>query len=687
MRVLDTHTGQFEDINPKRNIAYAILSHTWDPEGEQTYQKLRKIQKRYAPSDDSSSDEDNSSRRQLRARALPPPTSDEPLLSPIWNYRELSPKIREACRVARENGYRYIWIDSCCIDKTSSSELSESINSMYQWYARADVCYAFLPDVPTEEDHQRRGSHFRKSRWFRRGWTLQELIAPLDVRFLSVEWTFVGSKESLADIIVEITKIHHNALLNIEPLEEFSVAQRLSWAARRETTRAEDRAYSLLGIFDINMPTLYGEGQRAFRRLQEEIMRRTPDQSLFAWTDLGSPLDLVCLLNDANIKDIQVRLWRRSVSFLPPFCHFYKRCSSIEALSHDEVARRLQLQPMDLPARRYEFTPYGISVQLPVISFLDFFPSGYVSPYSDIPLSQWYLVILGCGHENFNGHLFARICYTQSQGSSVELLYSGMIVRPSRCELLALSPAAITRFRASGGQISIKTLYTPQPERVQGVRYIVHWKRHETIKLVLQKKMREALSAQGYTATLRSPDHAHPRTHLVTLSHDTHTIFIDCQHTLEERDDDGQRLTIEVHVKTSGPFLQDIPGDPRFLRANDLVTGMLWEDQIRWRNELPVQDVLLTDIAGGPAALTVRLGLTFARTNHYFLRIELKTADPGLAHAPVAGIEDGLDGRPGSSYGPVRAVGRVENVGIGTIAARDRIPGPGPGGGHRRWTL
>ena len=339
MRLLDTWTGQFVEQDPRNpETKYAILSHTWDPEGEQAHQDLRNIQRRHAPNcqrreglhsaqDDPPSlgfvEPDRSGPSPLPCSASPvhdmsptshtsaqdtlssaPSASQPPLiqssmtpavsslgthleppdtsLSPLWNDLELSPKIREACRVARENGHRYIWIDSCCIDKTSSSELSEAINSMYQWYAHAVVCFAFLADVPAGEDHKKKASRFRRSRWFTRGWTLQELIAPIYVRFVCKEWTFIGSKHTMADLVSEITGIGYNALLHVEPLRDFSVAQRLSWSAKRETTRVEDRAYSLLGIFYINMPTLYGEGQRAFRRLQEEILRRIPDQTLFA---------------------------------------------------------------------------------------------------------------------------------------------------------------------------------------------------------------------------------------------------------------------------------------------------------------------------------------------------------------------------------------------------------------------
>ena len=137
---------------------------------------------------------------------------------------------------------------------------------MYHWYSRAEMCYAYLADVPPD-DHD--FCDFRQSQWFKRGWTLQELIAPLNVTFLSDDWTGAGTKATLGRVIEEITGIPAKALVHAETLDSFSVAQRLSWAARREATRVEDRAYSRLGTFDMNMPTLYGEGERAFRQLQE----------------------------------------------------------------------------------------------------------------------------------------------------------------------------------------------------------------------------------------------------------------------------------------------------------------------------------------------------------------------------------------------------------------------------------
>ena len=185
--------------------------------------------------------------------------------------------------------YNWIWIDTCCVDKTSSAELSEAINSMYAWYQGASMCIAYLQDVPdpTSIGPQSEDSHtmimFRSSRWFTRGWTLQELIAPRTVVFVSEGWIPIGSKATLSKVLEEITGIPSSVLLFDCAIEDISIAQRMSWAASRDTTRIEDRAYSLMGLFRVHMPTIYGEGKKAFLRLQEEIMKRSPDQTLFSW--------------------------------------------------------------------------------------------------------------------------------------------------------------------------------------------------------------------------------------------------------------------------------------------------------------------------------------------------------------------------------------------------------------------
>jgi hypothetical protein len=187
-------------------------------------------------------------------------------------------KIRFCGEQAKRDGLQYFWVDTCCIDKSSSAELTESINSMFRWYSKATKCYVYLSDVsgPSDKtDELAWESAFRESRWFARGWTLQELIAPRSVEFFSNEGHLLGDKSTLERQICETTGIPAKVLREC-PLPDFSVAERMSWAERRETTREEDRAYSLLGIFEVYMPLIYGEGkQHAFRRLREEIDKRS----------------------------------------------------------------------------------------------------------------------------------------------------------------------------------------------------------------------------------------------------------------------------------------------------------------------------------------------------------------------------------------------------------------------------
>ena len=187
-------------------------------------------------------------------------------------------KIRFCGKQAASDRLQYFWVDTCCIDKSSSAELTEAINSMFRWYHDAAKCYVYLSDVLTPNLHANDyvsqliwESAFYKSKWFTRGWTLQELIAPSLVEFFSLEGKRLGDKKSLQRQLHEVTGIAIQALQG-SPLSQFPVTQRMSWAEKRETKREEDGAYSLLGIFDIHMPLIYGEGKKkAFIRLKEEI--------------------------------------------------------------------------------------------------------------------------------------------------------------------------------------------------------------------------------------------------------------------------------------------------------------------------------------------------------------------------------------------------------------------------------
>jgi hypothetical protein len=186
-------------------------------------------------------------------------------------------KIQFCGEQAKRDGLQYFWVDTCCINKSNSTELAEAINSMFRWYQDATKCYVYLPDVSRPRNDSADGSDepwestFRKSVWFTRGWTLQELIAPASVGFFTKEGELLGNKASLERHICELTGIPAKALRGT-PLSDFSVTERMSWAECRETSRPEDKAYSLLGIFDVNMPLIYSEGkEKAMQRLREEI--------------------------------------------------------------------------------------------------------------------------------------------------------------------------------------------------------------------------------------------------------------------------------------------------------------------------------------------------------------------------------------------------------------------------------
>ncbi|KAK0627924.1 heterokaryon incompatibility protein-domain-containing protein [Immersiella caudata] len=246
MRLLHADTLEPREFLDDHTPPYAILSHTWGDDAEElTLQDI------------------------LAGEPYKPGIGIE--------------KLHGTRALAKAQGLDWVWIDTCCIDKTNLVELSEAINSMCRWYQQAAVCYAYLWDVPGGINAHS-SQEFRNSRWFRRGWTLQELIAPRRVVFYSTDWTRLGTKAQIASVIEDITRIPYAFLRGIADVRSASIAQRMSWAAKRETKRKEDTAYCLLGLFGITMPMIYGEGgEQAFFRLQEQIMKTTRDQSILAW--------------------------------------------------------------------------------------------------------------------------------------------------------------------------------------------------------------------------------------------------------------------------------------------------------------------------------------------------------------------------------------------------------------------
>lgn len=256
MRLLHAQTLEFEDFaSLETTPKYAILSHTWGNE-EVTYEDMRV--NRYSA------------------------------ISRVGFH-----KIRGCALQTLKDGLEHFWVDTCCIDKSSSAELSEAINSMFKWYQQAEVCDAYLIDVPLGlgrlADSVWRAK-FNSSRWFTRGWTLQELIAPRRLVFYASSWEWIATREILADAIQNRTGIPDHVLCDPTRLARTSVATRMSWASDRQTSRPEDLAYCLMGLFDVNMPMLYGEGEKAFIRLQEEIIKTSDDMSIFAWTDKNASI-------------------------------------------------------------------------------------------------------------------------------------------------------------------------------------------------------------------------------------------------------------------------------------------------------------------------------------------------------------------------------------------------------------
>ncbi|KAK1751053.1 vegetative incompatibility protein HET-E-1 [Echria macrotheca] len=314
MRLINVRSLELSEFFGKNIPPYAILSHTWGPE-EVTFQDWQNL--------------DQASRKQG------------------------FPKIRGTCEQAKGDGHDWVWVDTNCIDKTSSAELTEAINSMYQWYADARVCYAYLADVQANDEN------IETSRWFTRGWTLQELVAPKEVLFFAADWTYIGKKStSIRDPFVErisqATGISPSVICNPKEAKNQEVAEKMSWLARRETTRVEDMAYCMLGLFDINMPLLYGEGPKAFTRLQEEIIKVSTDHSIFCWN-----------WNPAYVPNNWVSLLAPS-----PYT-FNPKYQSKDYTDYKVVEKSEELfnySPI------YSMTNAGLSIRLPVVER----PTGYM---------------------------------------------------------------------------------------------------------------------------------------------------------------------------------------------------------------------------------------------------------------------------------------------------------------------
>jgi hypothetical protein len=352
MRLLQTRTLKFEEFFDNAIPEYAILSHTWGAE-EVSFQDALRI-------------------TGAATRAATPAAGA--LIQEDLACKAGWDKIKRTCSLALEDNLEYAWVDTCCIDKTSSAELSEAINSMFRWYESSKVCYAYLADVSTVGtfDPSNPSDQFKASRWFTRGWTLQELLAPSNVIFFASDWTYMATRHELAAVISPITGIRQSFLQRddvsstyaarpAEPAEPAqkrlwdvinlarsslphvqrstilgklrgsSIAERMSWAAKRQTTRLEDTAYCLLGLFEIHMPLIYGEGPRAFIRLQEEIMRKSDDMTILAWN---------FRIQDMPLKPIRYKdcLWQHPWKMFSSAIPYGNNCRSAALLAESPAS-------------------------------------------------------------------------------------------------------------------------------------------------------------------------------------------------------------------------------------------------------------------------------------------------------------------------------------------------------------
>ena len=424
MRLLEAQSMQFHEfaLDPP---PYAILSHTWSLE-EVSYQDM------------------------MSGRA---------------KEKKGFAKIRACCEQALKEGIEYAWVDTCSIDKTSSTELSEAINSMFRWYAKSAVCYAYLSDVhyslsqeievrddETSQDINEFANEareqFAKSKWFTRGWTLQELLAPEKVIFFSFDWRPLGTREQWVNSISAITNIHPIALMgDLEQIARYSIAQRMSWASNRITTREEDMAYCLLGIFEVNMALLYGEGgERAFMRLQEEIIKESDDQSILSWSEAPNAL---------------------LIGFLAPHPSFFHGCKDVVPFKSWRTSKP------------YSITNCGLRV------------TGIIGPSFDFNNPELPSSLLEADHI-----LLLKCCKTSTPEKPVGILLREIV--PSGDQFARVCGPLLTFHGsdnfAAANRFSSRTIYVRKQIKVPRMQKMKEIERNVVFKLYLTPRFRGSLT-------------------------------------------------------------------------------------------------------------------------------------------------------------------------------------------------
>jgi hypothetical protein len=386
MRLIHCNSLQFEEFFNKNIPRYAILSHTWGNE-EVSFAEFT-------------------------------------LYPAVPIIKQGIQKILFTCEQALRDELEYAWVDTCCIDKASSSDVSESINSMFNWYRDAHTCYVYLSDVSKSSFEK----DFPACRWFKRGWTLQELLAPRDAMFYDRAWDELGTRSEHIDKISEITMIDREVLITptcgkgVEiRLESFCVAKRMSWASCRETSRAEDIAYCLLGIFGINMPVLYGEGQRAFVRLQEEIIRTIDDDSVLAWSLDAATRHPVGIESNSVPAETEISLSGSPILANSPAD--FGDCGDFEYAAERDAA--------------FGMTNGGLQIQLPLVPVSAMFPGISVNTRNGYDSC---IGLLSCTTGTNSGLLGIILLTVGKYGSSTHMIRTHILSDDEPCFTVVVGP-------------------------------------------------------------------------------------------------------------------------------------------------------------------------------------------------------------------------------------------------------
>ncbi|KAL8689838.1 MAG: hypothetical protein Q9218_004583 [Villophora microphyllina] len=415
MRLINTKTYELHDSEGLDSPEYAILSHKWVGV-EVTFQML-----------DSAN---------WRATNLHSPQME---------------KIRAACTKAREQKptpLEWLWVDTCCIDKTNSVELASSINAMFDWYYRATVCFAYLYDVDwnaatkqisKSQDPKRPN---QEAAWFERGWTLQELLAPQHMEFYDRRWVSMGTRDSLADILHAKTGIAKQYLTGASNFRHASVATRMSWMAGRTTAKVEDIAYAMLGLLRIHMEIHYGEGVKAFMRLQRTLMESSIDESIFAWTTPSQGLKCY------HIHYPQTSQWApKDWGLLAPSPDCFSKHNDLVVLT-DKCVPRL--------SGGYRWAQQGVHFQMPVV------PGTEVTNFFGVARSDVTLA-LNCWKQDTGGKPYNITIQLSKTGSAFS---SGTTYKRVQCNDLGMKKWSKPKTNSVLGvdQVMTRPLTITQPE-------------------------------------------------------------------------------------------------------------------------------------------------------------------------------------------------------------------------------